>query len=100
MGELPVVYLNEALFHQVQLWGFESQSSEEVKEQLRNTLEGHLERLQPEEPHLRLSLLENLQHKLESDKELLDSVADLVPGDEYQTLIGPVERAIGWVRFD
>jgi len=94
MGELPVVYLNEALFHQLQLWRFEGQSSDEVKEQLQNTLEGYLERLWPEEPHLRISLLENLKHRLEHDEELLDSLALNVPGAEYQTLIGPVERAL------
>lgn len=95
MGELPVVYLNEALFHQLQLWRLKGQSSNEIQVQLQNALEGYLERLRPGEPHLRIALLENLKHRLERDEESLGIMARLVPGDEYQALIGPVERAIG-----
>jgi len=79
----------------LELWRLKGQSGDRLKVQLQNVLEGYLERLRPEEPHLRIALLENLKHKLESDEESLDIMARLVPGDEYQALIGPVERAIG-----
>jgi hypothetical protein len=63
---------------------------EVISEQL---LRDYLEKMQLTKPRYRLPPLEQLKEKLEGDEELLDGVADLVPGDEYRVLVDPVERA-------
>ena len=92
-GGEQLAYIIEALFHHLQLSRLEGRSGDEVERELRSKLKDYLRKLRPTEPYYRLPLLEQLKEELEGDEELLDGVAELVPGDGYRTLVGPVEEA-------
>lgn len=91
--EEQLAYIIEALFHRLQLLRVEGRSGDEVEQELRSKLKGYLKKLRPTEPRYRLPLLEKLKEQLEGDEELLDGVADLVPGDGYRTLVDLVDEA-------